>query len=528
MIQKPAALLTISSLTLQFGGKKLLDNVSLSVKAGESLGILGESGAGKSLLARAILQLPGNNLQVSGNVLWQGQPINDQIDALRGRSIAYIPQSPLEASFPVTSLASQWKDQCKAVGISFDPEEAMALLQQAGIDDPARALRSLPHQLSGGQLQRVLIAMAMMAKPQLLIADEPTTALDTINQAAILHLLKDFCRKERISLMLITHDISIIQPMCDAVAILKKGVLIESGAVADVLAQPKEAYTASLIQAHTRLMTAKTRVKNSSTVANPILSVKNLAFSYQPPGFFWEFGKKPVQALRSVSFDVYQGQISGLAGASGSGKTTLMRAIAGIYPGCFGNLSFDGKTLSAMSPTELRLFRKAVQVIYQTPASAFDPRYNVGQILQEAVAANENETKTPVKDLLDWVKLPTDLLQSFPWQLSGGEKQRLAIARSLALHPRVLLCDEPTSSLDQSIQAEILDLFLYLKKEFNLGILLVSHNLAALRHTCDHLTVLADGEVKEAGDIENVLANPTSDYTQQLIDAEPALTHNFL
>jgi peptide/nickel transport system ATP-binding protein len=520
-------LLKISELTVRFGQQNLLDNVSLSIAPGESLGILGESGAGKSLLAHCMLHLLDERLQCSGNIHWKGNPLEDQIARLRGRSIAYIPQSPLDASFPVTTLLRQWQDQCQALGIKFQLEKAYELVQKTGIDDPGRLLGSLPHQLSGGQLQRILIAMAMMAKPSLIIADEPTTALDTVNQAAILKLLKDFCKKEKAALIFITHDLSIVAPMCDKLMVLNTGRVVEYGLTKEIMNQPRATYTSSLIQAHKRLLSRKERHERHSDSDVPVLAVRNLDFTYQPTGFFWS-RNKTVKAVQSVSLELYQGAISGLAGISGSGKTTLMRTLAGMYPNHFDKLYYQGRSVDTLTADELVAFRRAVQVIYQNPSSAFNPRQNVEQILNEAIAENQNETKITIKDLLDWVKLPKGLLKSNTRQLSGGEKQRLAIARSLALQPRILLCDEPTSSLDQSIQAEILDLFLYLKKERNLGVLLVSHNLAALRHTCDYLTVMADGEIKEAGEIEKVLANPTSDYTQQLIDAEPALTHNFL
>jgi ABC-type glutathione transport system ATPase component len=528
MTSDPRLLLNISELTVRFGQQNLLDNVSLSIAPGESLGILGESGAGKSLLAHCMLHLLDERLQRSGNIHWKGNPLEDQIARLRGRSIAYIPQSPLDASFPVTTVLRQWQDQCQALGIKFQAEAAYELVRRAGIDDPARVLGSLPHQLSGGQLQRILIAMAMIARPSLIIADEPTTALDTVNQAAILKLLKDFSKREKAALVFITHDLSIVEPMCDKLMVLNTGRVVEYGLTKEIMNQPRATYTSSLIEAHKRLVSRKERTeRHSSERGAPVLAVHNLDFIYQPTGFFWR-GNKAVKAVQSASLELYQGAISGLAGISGSGKTTLMRTLAGMYPNHFDKLYYQGRSVDTLTADELVAFRRAVQVIYQNPSSAFDPRQNVEQILNEAIAENQNETKITIKDLLDWVKLPKGLLKSNTRQLSGGEKQRLAIARSLALQPRILLCDEPTSSLDQSIQAEILDLFLYLKKERNLGVLLVSHNLAALRHTCDYLTVMADGEIKEAGEIEKVLANPTSDYTQQLIDAEPALTHNFL
>ncbi|WOK06631.1 ABC transporter ATP-binding protein [Imperialibacter roseus] len=527
MTSDPPVLLNISELTVRFGQQNLLNNVSLSIAPGESLGILGESGAGKSLLAHSMLHLLDERLDLSGSISWEGQPLEDQIGVLRGRSIAYIPQSPLEASFPVTTLLRQWQDQCQALGIKFQPEEAYDLVRRAGIDDPARVLGSLPHQLSGGQLQRMLIAMAMIARPSLIIADEPTTALDTVNQAAILRLLKDFSKKEKVALVFITHDLSIVGPMCDKLMVLNSGRVVEYGVTKEVMARPGETYTSSLIDAHKRLVSRKEEPERLSHRNAPVLAVQNLDFVYQPTGFFWR-RNKAVKAVQSVSLELYQGAISGVAGISGSGKTTLMRTLAGLYPEHFDKLYYQGRSVNTLTADELVAFRRAVQVVYQNPSSAFDPRQNMEQILNEAIAENQNETKTTIKDLLDWVRLPQGLLKSHTSQLSGGEKQRLAIARSLTLQPRILLCDEPTSSLDQSIQAEILDLFLYLKKERNLGVLLVSHNIAALRHTCDYLTVMADGEVKETGEIEKVLANPTSDYTQQLIDAEPALTHNFL
>ncbi|MEQ8535302.1 MAG: ATP-binding cassette domain-containing protein, partial [Imperialibacter sp.] len=321
MTADPLSLLKISELTIRFGQQNLLENVSLSLAHGESLGILGESGAGKSLLAHSVLHLLDEGLHSSGCIGWEGQPLKDQIAKLRGHSIAYIPQSPLDASFPVTTLLRQWQDQCQALGIKFQMEEAYALVQKTGIDDPERLLGSLPHQLSGGQLQRILIAMAMMAKPSLIIADEPTTALDTVNQAAILKLLKDFCKKEKAALIFITHDLSIVAPMCDKLMVLNSGKVVEYGVTKDVMNQPREAYTSSLIQAHKRLLSRKERPEKHSDRGVPVLTVRNLDFIYQPTGFFWS-RNKAVKAVQSVSLELYQGAISGLAGISGSGKTT--------------------------------------------------------------------------------------------------------------------------------------------------------------------------------------------------------------
>ncbi len=527
MKSSPGSLLSIAHLTVRSGQNSLLDDVTIALDPGETLGILGESGAGKSLLARCILQLQDNQLICSGDIFWHSEKIENQIEALRGRSIAYIPQSPLEASFPVTTIRQQWEDQCSAHGIAFDKAKVIALIRSTGIEEPERVLESLPHQLSGGQLQRLLVAMAMMARPSLIIADEPTTALDTVNQAAILRLLNEFCRKEKIALILITHDLSIIAPMCKRLLVLRQGKVVEMGKTSEVIQSPQNAYTLSLTKAHRRLGERLISSHSDIRGTDPILSVRNLHVTYEPQRFFWQ-KKCDVNALHSVSFDLHAGSVSGLAGISGAGKTTLMRVLGGVYPQYFDKVEYKGILLSEMDKRQWTTYRRAVQVIYQHPASALDPRQNARQVLNEALDLGSDETKIRINDLLDWVKLPAELLDRYPWQLSGGEKQRLVIARSLAVQPNVLLCDEPTSSLDQSIQAEILDLFLYLKKELNLCIMLVSHNLAALRHTCDYLTVMADGEVKEAGEIENVLGNPTTHYTQQLINADPALTHNFL
>jgi len=519
-------LLQIEGLSIRAGKATLLQGIDATIYKGERVGILGESGAGKSLLATAIMQLVPSSLQVEGKLFWKGLPLAENIKSLRGRSIAYIPQDPLEACFPAYTLQKQWADFSRAIGTRFNVEEACGLLRQTGIEHPTKVLQSFPHQLSGGQLQRVLIAMAVSGEPELLIADEPTTALDPLTQRQILKLIDHFCKSRQITLLYITHDLFIVPSMCSRVMVLQDGRVVETMGSADLLQGTGQGYGATFARSFHKLL-EKPLGSKQPLDETPLLEAKNLSVTFKLSRFFWE-KKSPVQALRHVSFQLHKGHVTGVAGLSGSGKTTLLRSLAGLLPSNFADILFKGTALKRLSDEEFASYRKAVQVIYQSPGSSLNPRQTAGEVLAEVLQLNRNETKPGLNDLLDWVKLPARVLSSYASQLSGGEKQRVCIARALALSPEVLLCDEPTSSLDPSAQAEILDLFLSLKKELNLGILLVSHNLVAIRHTCDTVVIMAEGEIKEIGPVEKVFSNPTSNHTLQLIEAEPALTHNFL
>lgn len=519
-------LLRLSNLSLRYKKRQLVSNLSLTLEHGESLALLGESGAGKSLLANAILHLLPQQISADGHISFEGEHLVKKISGLRGRGIAYIPQDPLAASFPLYSMKKQWQDMCRAQKRKFEQAEAEYLLQTAGFTSPEDVLNSFPHQLSGGELQRVLIAMAISGSPKLLIADEPTTALDTVNQEAILRLIKVFCEERKVALIFISHDLSILRHICNRLVVIRDGAIVEEGKTSEVLASPQNVYTQSLLEAYQR-MRRSPEIPVNKLQAEPLLEVRELEVVYSSARFFWE-KDRTTAATKKVSLQIQPGRITGIAGKSGSGKTTLLRSLAGLIPCTEKHVYYRGKPLEAMDEAERAGYRKNVQVIFQNPGSSLNPRMKVKELLKEALLTSGNETNFTTNSLLDWVKLPVSLLEHYPWQLSGGEKQRLCIARSLALEPEVLLFDEPTSSLDQPVQADLLDLFLYLKKELNLGILLISHNLTTIRYTCDDIAVMEDGEIKETGPAEKVLANPITPSTLQLIKAEPSLTRNFL
>lgn len=517
-------MLEACQLTISYQDRQLLHGLSFSMMKGESLAVIGESGAGKSLLAMAILDLLPIELQAMGCLLYHGKNVKEAGNSLRGRSIAYIPQDPLSASFPLYTIQTQWKHVCQAQGKKFDRRDAMSRLAAAGLSQPQRVLQSYPHQLSGGELQRVMVALALSQQPELIIADEPTTALDTVSQAGVLSLLRNYCYKKGASLLFITHDLAIVRHLCHRILILKDGHLVEEGAASAVLESPAQAYTRKLTAAAVKIGAPQEKAAETPD-GPPLLEAKKLQVVFA--GRFFRKGAS-VRAVGGLKLRLHSKEICGLAGKSGSGKTTVLRSLAGLIPQATSMVFYKGTALSKLSPQAFREFRKNVQVIFQNPASSLNPRMRVNEVLAEAVSLSPKETNLSVIQLLDWVKLPSRLLEHYPHQLSGGEKQRLCIARSLALKPEILLCDEPASSLDQSLQADLLDLFVYLKKEFNLGILLVSHNLANIRYACNRLAVMEKGEIKEAGPVEKVLDTPISPYTRQLLKAEPALTHNFL
>ena len=519
-------LLRLSGLNLLYKERQLISNLSLSLEHGERLALLGESGAGKSLLAQAIFHLLPQQISASGSISFEGEDLTKTISDLRGGAIAYIPQDPLAASFPLYSMKKQWQDMCRSQKRKFELADAVYVLQMAGFTSPEAILNSFPHQLSGGELQRVLIAMAISGNPKLLIADEPTTALDTVNQEAILRLINLFCKERKVALIFISHDLSLLRHVCSRLVVIRNGAIVEEGKTPDVLVSPQNAYTRSLLDA-CRRMRHSTAMPAGTMPAEPFLEVRELEVVYSSARFFWE-RDRTTTATKKINLQVKPGRITGIAGKSGSGKTTLLRSLAGLIPGTERHVYYKGKPIEAMDEAERAGYRKNVQVIFQNPGSSLNPRMKVKALLKEALAAAGDETNLTINGLLNWVKLPPTLLDHYPWQLSGGEKQRLSIARSLALEPEILLCDEPTSSLDQPVQADLLDLFIYLKKELNLGILLISHNLTTIRYTCDDIAVMEDGEIKETGPAEKVLANPITPSTLQLIKAEPSLTRNFL
>ncbi len=559
------ALLEIKNMVVEFPGRHgvftSVKDVSLDVAEGEILGLVGESGAGKSTVGNAVLNLlqaPGR--LAAGEVWLNGERI-DQLSqskfrSIRGKRISMIFQDPMTSLNPIETIEYQLVETILThldVSKKEAEQRAIDLLDQVGIPDPATRIKQYPHQFSGGMRQRVVIALALSVEPELIIADEPTTALDVTIQAQILELIKDLCKSRNLGVILVTHDMGVIAETADRVAVMYKGELIEVGDSDQVLRAPKEEYTKSLIAAvppsnkkiHRFPKVALTDSDGSAlqdfdlkghwlaagdvhdATQGTLLDVKNLSKRFLVQNAFLERNRRYVDAIKSISFDVKAGETFGLVGESGSGKSTVARVLTGIHPATSGEMIFDGKDLTGKSgKSEAAAARGDIQMVFQDPYSSLNGRMKIGSIVAEPMVvnnltSNKEERDDIVADLLELVGLGKDAARKFPHEFSGGQRQRISIARALATRPRFLICDEPTSALDVSIQAQILNLLKDLQEELNLTLLFISHDLPVIRQMCDRVGVMQFGELMEVAETEAIFEAPQVVYTQQLVSQMP-------
>ncbi len=560
-------LLAIENLTVQFPSRRgvftAVDNVSLKVEAGEILGVVGESGAGKSTVGNAVIGLlepPGHI--AGGTIRLKGERIDnlpyEGIRRIRGRRIGMIFQDPLTSLNPLYTIERQLVE---TIGTHFDlPEKAcrdraVDWLDQVGIADARERIRQNPHQFSGGMRQRVVIALALCGEPELIIADEPTTALDVSIQAQILEVIKGLCKKHNVGVILITHDMGVIANTTDRIAVMYRGRLVETGSTEKVLGGADHPYTRSLISAVPRpdkklkrfpLITyiegpepATTSMKHHSDwftrstrfeqAAGELLKLENVTMRFVTRWSLVPARRRLLEAVKSVSLSIREGEVFGLVGESGSGKSTIARMITGICRASSGVISFAGTDLlQVKSEKDLRPLRRQMQMIFQDPYSSLNPRMRVLDIVAEPIrfhdlADSETEVRKTVHELLDIVELGSAAAVKFPHEFSGGQRQRVSIARALATHPRFLICDEPTSALDVSIQAQILNLLKDLQEEFGLTMLFISHDLPVIRQMCDRVAVMRLGQLCEVADTEQLFTNPQHKYTQHLLSLMPRL-----
>lgn len=502
--------------------------VSFEVARGETLAIVGESGSGKSTTAMAILGLlPENSLTTGSVTLLERELIGLDKNALRevrGNDVAVIFQEPMTALNPVYSVGFQISEALRAhQRLSPDDarEKAIELIRQVELPNPEQTYRKYPHQLSGGQRQRALIAMAISCDPVLLIADEPTTALDVTVQAEILQLLRSLRSRLDSGIILITHDMGVVADMADRVIVMKDGVAVEAGTTEDIFTKPRHEYTKSLLASVPRL--AITDIESAPSVTPtevPALQFTNVAIEYPKRGRIPAF-----RAAEDVTFAVYPGETVGLVGESGSGKTTLGRAAVGLLPVREGQLSVVGVDITSATHRALRPVRRRTGIVFQDPGSSLNPRWPIGQSIGEplllAGEAKGKELDARVEDLLRQVELPIDYRNRYPHELSGGQRQRVGIARALALAPELLVADEPTSALDVSVQARFLDLLRKLQDSFGFACLFISHDLAVVDAVSDRIVVMHKGKIVEQGSKDAILRHPQDPYTQQLIAAVP-------
>ena len=537
----------------RFGDFIAVDDFNMQISRGEIVGLIGESGAGKSTVGNAIMGLlssPG--IITQGQIRLDGKDLT-QLDAnsmaqLRGRRIGMIFQDPMTSLNPLMKVGDQLSESIAILqGLSARKAQLLACerLADVGIPEPSTRMRQYPHEFSGGMRQRVVIALALAGDPELLIADEPTTALDVSVQKQVLDLIKGICRDRQLGVVLVTHDMGVIAETADRVYVMRHGSLVESGPTRELLAAPAQAYTRELIAAIPRMDRREERFRNPVSRGGEIdtwltqeriiskdenyLSSSPLIkdFEIRTPGLF--AGKGRFRAVESPAFSIRRGEVLGLVGESGSGKSTLGRLLTGLLEPTSGEVNFaDHGPLSALNNKARRkAFRRDVQVIFQDPYSSLNGRMRVDRILAEPLLfhnlASRGEVSRLVVALLERVGLPAEAARKHPHQFSGGQRQRICIARALSVRPRFLLCDEPTSALDVSIQADMLALLMELKQSLGLTMLFVSHDLAVVRQVSDRVAVMRNSQFVECGPSEDVFNSPSSDYTQLLLDTAPRL-----
>lgn len=519
------ALLSVSGLTVEYGGGPVVREVSFDVQAGEIVAVVGQSGSGKSTIARAVQGLLPDTGRVSaGRISLDGADVTEltqrQWRELRGTRVGFVPQDPLGSLDPLKRVGDQIAEVLIVHGIAGRADarkRAVDLLDRVHIADPQRRARDYPHQLSGGQLQRVLIAIAIAGDPHLLIADEPTSALDVTVQQRILELLDELRRDRGLGVVFITHDLALAEHHSDSVVVLRDGQVRESGLTARVLAGPADDYTRQLIADAPALSPDKYARVSAPVSAEPILAVHDLTKQFNGN-----------TALHGVSFEVHTGSIHALVGESGSGKTTAARILAGLTGFDAGEVRVDGVIRgprSPFGPARQRTQARTLQMVHQNPLAALDPRFTIGDAIAEPLHINKigsrAQRRAEVDRALDRVGLPAALADRTPREISGGQRQRVVLARALVLHPPVLVLDEPTSALDVTVQAQVIDLLIELQRELTLTYLFISHDLSLVRQIADDVSVLEHGRLAETGSVSTVFTAPAAAYTRRLLDAVP-------
>lgn len=515
----------------EFGSVHAVKGVTLDVKPGEVVAVVGESGSGKSVTSMTAMRLLPTNARIGGEVTVSGTDvgaINERkMRKMRGNDIAMIFQEPMTALNPVLTIGTQVTEAMELHGIAVgrDAEKrAIELLNMVGIPEPEKRVKQYPHELSGGQRQRVVIAMAISCDPKVIIADEPTTALDVTVQADILDLLRSLKDKLDTGILLITHNMGVVADMADRVAVMFKGEIVEQGTCEAVLTDPQHEYTKMLLGAVPRLGAGRGQMginvrEEVDPDAEVVIDLQNLVIEYQ------RLGKPPFRAVDDVTFNVRQGEIVGLVGESGSGKSTIGRCALGLIPAASGTFTLLGEDLPSLKKRELKALRKRIGVIFQDPAASLDPRMPIGECIAEPLMVHKvgdrEARQKKVYELLDAVELPREVYNRFPHEVSGGQRQRISVARALTLDPELLVADEPTSALDVSVQAKVLRIFADLQAHYKFACLFVSHDLSVIDLLAHKVVVLQNGKVVETGSRNDVLHNPQQDYTKRLIAAAP-------
>ena len=542
----------IRGLTIEFNGLPAVKSVDLNISKGHIVGIVGESGSGKSTLASALIGLLPNSARVtSGKILFDDQEITsatpDVLRELRGQRISMVSQDTLSALNPVLTIGEHLIDIQfrETISLAEKRRRSIAALESVHMPDPKARMSMYPHELSGGQKQRVSIAMAVMVKPEILIADEPTTGLDATLEVEIIALLKKLQRKIGCAMVFVTHHLGVVASLCDDVVVMHQGSIQEMGDVRDVFLTPKNEYTKKLLKCdpaqieekcrHLPTMEApnqkrvedeEAKIKRLARDQAPILQIKNLTVKFRKPlGLTTLFQKaisREIKAVDNVSLDLFKGETLAIVGESGSGKTTLIRSIVRLVSCHTGTISFFGKSILDQSRNDLESARNEIALIFQDPIGSLSPRMTVEKIIKEALPSgvgNANDQGQEVQNLLSLVGLPAKFLSRYPHELSGGQARRVCVARALAQNPKLLIADEPTAGLDVSIQGEILNLLAEIQDKIRLPILIVTHNLNVVRHISDRMVIMLMGEVVEEGATADIFSNPAHDYTRRLLNS---------
>jgi peptide/nickel transport system ATP-binding protein len=526
------AVLEIKNLTVAIPGggdrANAIEDISISVNQGEIVCVVGESGSGKSVTAQAVMALlaKGQLVISQGSIKLEGDELTTksqpEMRAVRGKRAAMVFQEPMTALNPVETCGDQIGEVLE-IHTNLDAagrrKRVIEVMESVHLPDPQQMADAYPHQLSGGQRQRVMIAMALVLDPALLIADEPTTALDVTTQAQILKLIKEMQVRRNTGVLFITHDFGVVSEIADRVVVMQKGRIVEQGAKAEILSTPKQDYTKMLIAAVPSLVPpVRQPVQGAVTLAT-----RTLNKTYGGRSIF-DRSARVVKAASDVSIEVRRGETLGIVGESGSGKSTVARCIARLVDPTSGNIDIDGVDIARMSERTLRPYRRRVQIVFQDPYRSLNPRRTVGQSIVEGpvnFGLGESEALARARDLMGLVGLSPDALDRFPHQFSGGQRQRIAIARALAMEPVLLIGDEPVSALDVSVQAQVLQLLDAVRKKFDLAVLFITHDLRVAAQICDRIAVMQRGVVVETGPTARLYANPEHAYTKSLFAAAP-------
>ncbi len=531
---KVSPILTVKDLVITTSNESkkitLLDNLSFELLPSEILSIVGESGSGKSITAKSILGLLPKNFSVSGEIKYYEKNLiqtdEKEMLSVRGHEIGLIFQEPMTALNPVLSIGEQLTESMiisRKVDSKIAYEMALEMLNRVGIPHSKERMLQFPHEFSGGMRQRILIAMMMLMEPNILIADEPTTALDVTIQAQILDLLSALVQEKKMSMILITHDMGVVAQTADRVLVMKDGKKIEDGKVEEIFVGSNEDYTKQLLASVPRL-TSNSKFKEKNLPKSNLISIENLSKSFLRNTFFSK-KKISVNALENISLQIGHGEVVSLVGESGSGKSTLGRILLKLTNADKGTIRFDGLDFYNNKSTELKKFRSTIQIIFQDPYSSLDPKRTIGYSISEPLIIQNKyratEIQEKVRKLLTAVGIDPDSAKRYPHEFSGGQRQRIAIARAISTEPKIIVADEPTSALDVTVQAQILELLLKLKDEQNISFLFISHDLAVVQQVSDSVAVLCEGRILEKGSTSQVLQNPLNGYTKSLINSVP-------